>query len=233
MKKINYVDEDFLLLERPNIREECNINNDDEMNNYLNVYNSYNDLLIQFLSKKYYLKNVDEELEKKKDTYPEVPSSEKDLYQTLSSGYLKYFYLRNNIYVERLTKEEVDYLLAMSNSGNLELTPEIEKFINDTYLRVILENPNEKGVNINYGPDNFKYYKPSNAIVIGVRYNQFQNLSNDEGALDDFMKTKHNIFLFAQFLEYKVKLDTDISFCVIEYDEFSVHKKTVSNVKRN
>ena len=46
----------------------------------------------------------------------------------------------------------------------------------------ILENENEKGVNVNYGPDNLKYYKPSNSIVIGVRYNQFQNISNDETA---------------------------------------------------
>lgn len=233
MSKNNFIDEEYLLLERPNIRKECNIKSNEEMNNYLAIYNVYNNLLIQFMIKKYHLLDVDKELEKRIDSFPEVPSSEKDLYQHLSEGYLKYFYLRNNIYIERLTKEQLNYLFSIYQSGNLKLNSQYEQFINDTYLKVILENENEKGVNVNYGPDNLKYYKPSNSIVIGVRYNQFQNLPNDENIFSSFASAEGQIRILTDFLEYKVKQESDIPFNVIKYDDFSVNcKKKIASISK-
>ena len=110
MKMINYIDEEELLIERPNIREECNIKSNEGMQEYLNLYNIYNNLLIQFLMKEYSLINVDNELAKRKDEFKEVSYEDKDMYQKSSTGYLKYFYLRNNIYIERLSVEERDFL---------------------------------------------------------------------------------------------------------------------------
>ena len=55
MNKMNFVDEELLLLERPNIRKECNIKSDEEMKNYLLIYSVYNKLLVEFLIEKYYL----------------------------------------------------------------------------------------------------------------------------------------------------------------------------------
>ena len=222
MNKMNFVDEELLLLERPNIRKECNIKSDEEMKKYLLIYSVYNKLLIEFLIEKYYLKEVDKELEKRKDSFPEVPSSEKDLYQSLSEGYLKYFYLRNNIYIERLNNEQLNYLFSIYQSNNLELTPQNRQFISDTYLKVILENPTEKGININYGPDNIKYYKPSNSIIVGVRYNQFQNLSSDENT---FSSLEDKLHILTNFLEYRIKKESDIPFNIIEYNEYSINCK--------
>ncbi len=221
MNKVNFIDEEFLLLERPNIRQECNIKSDAEMNGYLILYNVYNNLLIQFMMKKYYLLDVDKQLEKRIDDFPLVPYEEKDLYQHLSEGYLKYFYLRNNIYIERLTREQINYLWSIYKTGDLSLNSSNFQFIENTYQNVILENPNEENVNINYGPDNKKYYKPSNSIIIGVRYNQYKNnyevssLANNLGKLD----------VLTNFLEYKVRKETNIPFNVIKYDEFSVKCK--------
>ncbi len=230
MNKLNYVDEEYLLLERPNIREECNIRTDEDMKNYLTVYNVYNNLLIQFLCKKYYLIDVDKELEKRKDIFPEVPSFSKDLYQHLSEGYLKYFYLRNNIYIERLSKEQINYLFEIYKSGSFKLDEQTEKFINDTYLNVILENKDEKGVNINYGPDNIKYYKPSNSIVVGVRYNQFEKLSTNDDDFDSFASSEGQINILSSFLEHKIRSENNIPFNVIKYDDYSVNcKKKVNN----
>ena len=129
MSKDNFIDEEYLLLERPNIKEECKIKSDEEMNNYIIVYNVYSNLLIQFLIKKYHLLDVDKELEKRKNLFPEVPDLEKDLYQHLAIGYLKYYYLRNNIYIERLNKEELNYLFSIYKSEDLSLNDENEKFI--------------------------------------------------------------------------------------------------------
>ena len=225
MKKLNFIDEEFLLIERPNIRKECKIKTDEEMANYLIAYNTYNNLLIQFLKKKYYLIEVDKELEKKGSIFPEVPSSEKDLYQHLSEGHLKYFYLRNNIYIERLNNEQLNYLYSLYQSNSFDLTPQSEQFISDTYLKVILENPDEKGVNTNYGPDNLKYYKPVNAIIIGVRYNQFQNVSNDENTFSTFSSLEGQISMLTDFLEYKIKQEYNIPFYVVKYDDYSVNCK--------
>lgn len=232
MMKQNFIDEEYLLLERPKIREECNIKADEEMRNYLIAYNVYSNLLIQFVMKKYHLLEVDKELEKRKDVFPEVADADKDFYQHLALGYLKYFYLRNNIYVERLTKEQLSYLFAIYQSGNFDLTPQNEQFINDTYLRVILENPNERGVNVNYGPDNLKFYKPSNSIVIGVRYNQFQNLATGENTFHSFSSAEGQINILTDFLEYKVRQEGGVPFSVIKYDDYSVNcKKKMVNVE--
>ncbi len=225
MNKMNYVDETFLLLERPNIREECNINSEEEMNKYLIAYNTYNELLIKFLIKKFDLKAIDMELEKKEQSFPAISDADKDLYQHSAEGYLKYFYLRNNIYIERLNQGQLQYLLSVYSSNNFELSSENEQFINNTYLNVILESPSEKSINISYGPDNLKYYKPSNSIVIGVRYDKFKNSMNNDQTLNNFVSLEGQLLLLTQFLEYKIKRQYNIPFSVIEYDDFSVHRK--------
>lgn len=225
MRNDNFIDEEYLLLERPNIREECDIKSDKEMDNYIILYNVYSNLLLQFLMKKYHLLDVDKELEKHKDIFPEVPNSEKDLYQYSAIGYLKYFYLRNNIYIERLSNEELNYLFLVYKSGNLSLDEKKENFIEKTYLKTIIESPNDKGININYGPDNFKYFKPSNALIIGVRYHQFYHLDNSSESFSTFASSEGQIQILSNFLEYKVKQETEVPFYIIKYDEFSVNSK--------
>lgn len=229
----NFIDEEYLLLERPNIREECNIKNDEEMESYIIAYNVYSNLLIQFLMKKYYLSNVDEQLEKRENTYPEVPDLEKDLYQYSSIGYLKYFYLRNNIYIERLTSDEINYLFSVYKSGDLSLSEENETFIEATYLKTIIESNKGDVLNINYGPDNSKFFRPNNAIIIGVRYNQFQNLDNSADLFSTFASAEGQIQVLTDFLEYKIKREKGVPFYVIKYDEFSVNsKKKMTNANK-
>lgn len=233
MNKNNFIDEEYLLLERPNIREECNIKSDEEMNNYIISYNVYSNLLIQFLIKKYHLLDVDKQLEKRKELFPEVPNLKKDLYQYLAIGYLKYFYLRNKIYIERLNKDELNYLFSIYKAGDLSLSDANEKFIETTYLKTIIETPDVKGININYGPDNLKFFKPSNAIIIGVRYNQFHNMENSENLFTSFASSEGQLQILSDFLEYRIKQETELPFYVIKYDEFSVNsKKKVTSVNK-
>lgn len=225
MNKLNYIDESTLLLERPNIRENCKIKTDDEMTEYLILYNTYNNLLIQFLMKEFYLENVDEELKKHKITFPKLSSDKKDLYQKSSEGFLEYFYLRNNLYIERLSNKDLDYLFEIYKSGDFSLTEERKKFIERTFLNVIIENCDGPMTNINYGPDSLKFYKPNNAIIIGVRYEQFEQLENNEDALDVFANAEGKLQILMNFLEYKIKREKNIPFYVIKYDDFSINYK--------
>ena len=230
MKMINYIDEEELLIERPNIREECNIKSNEGMQEYLNLYNIYNNLLIQFLMKEYSLINVDNELAKRKDEFKEVSYEDKDMYQKSSTGYLKYFYLRNNIYIERLSVEERDFLNKIYLTGNLTLNEEIEEFIKKTYLKVILESPSSKSTYINYGPNNSKFIRPSNAVIIGVRYDEFSQLTQKDNLLEYYSSSLSNLQILINFLEYKIKKEKNVPFAVIKYDEYSVNcKKKMKN----
>ena len=230
MKIANYIDEEHLLLERPNIRVECNIQNDENMQKYIMAYNAYNNLLVQYFMKNYYLSNVDKEMEKHSNTYPEIDSSEKDLYQKSSEGYLKYFYIRNNIYIERLNQEQLNYLLSIYNSDDLSLDQEKEKFIETTYLDVILEKHDKYIADVNYGPDSLNFYKPNNSIIIGVRYNQFKNINNDKETLKNFAQAEGKLQVLTNFLEYKVKRKNKVPFYVIKYDDFSI--KTINKKQK-
>ena len=87
-----------ILLERLHIKEECNLNTEKDINNYVTIYNIYNQLLLSYMMKDYYLKNVDDELDKHKDIFNPLNSDDKDLYQKSSEGLLKYFYKKQYIY---------------------------------------------------------------------------------------------------------------------------------------
>lgn len=230
MNKLNFIDEEFLVLERPDIRQECNIKSDEQMEKYLIFYNVYSNLLVQYMIKKYDLLEYDKRLEDRKELFGEVPNEDKDMYQYLSNGYLKYFYIRNNIYVERFNKKQLDYLWNIYKTDDYTLTYQNEKFVEDTYKDIILEIPNGQVINISYGPDNGKFYKPSNSIIIGVRYNQFSNELGD--TFSNFSSALGQINLLTSILEYGVEEKIGIPFNVIIYDEFSVHcKKKVSQKK--
>lgn len=228
MSKDNYIDEEYLLLERPNIREEVGIASDEDMDKYLKMYNAYNNLLIPYIGKKYFLIDAERELDEYKDDFIPVASEDKDLYQHAAEGYLKYYYLRNNIYVERLSTEDKNYLLSLDD---YTLTKEKEEFIERTYLDVILENNNMMGMNVNYGPNSAQYYKPSDAIIIGVRYNQFKNLK-EENAINLFATTIGKLQILNGFLEYKVRNYLNESFYIIIYDEYSVKCKKKDSLNK-
>lgn len=221
MKNDNFVDEEYLLLERPNIREELNIHTDEEMQNYLALYNAYNNLLVQYMMKKYYLADFDKEMESFGDDFKPITSEDKDLYQHSSEGYLNFFYLRNNIHVERLSEADQRYLLSLRD---YTLTEESEKFIERTYFDVILEDNHALDKSVNYGPDNYKFNKPADAIIIGVRYDQFGNLE-EQNAINLFATAMGKLQLLTDFLSYKVNKHLKVPFYVIIYDEYSVNCK--------
>ena len=230
MTNLNYINEEDLLLERPDIREKCNIRTDNGMQEYLNLYNAYNNLLIQFLMDEYSLIYIDNEISKRESEFKEVAYENKDLYQKSSVGYLKYLYLRNNLYIERLSNEERAILHRIYLTGDFRLTSERKEFIKNTFLKVILESPSSNNLYVNYGPDNSRFLKPANAIIIGVRYDEYEHLKDNDDALDNYGKSLFNLQILTNFLEYKIKKEKNIPFAVIKYDENSVKcKKKMKN----
>lgn len=189
--------------------------------NYLRLYEIYSNLLIQYFIKYYNLKEFDDVLSKDKRNFEKVSTCDMDIYQYLSSEYLNYIYLRNNIYIERLSNEE---LLYLSKIKDYSLNKENEEFIRNTYLRVIVESNNKNAVTM-FGPDNLKFIKRSNWVVFGIRYNRF-NLK-DRSKEQEWLKQDEEREKFISMLisiakmQFK-KINPNTS--IIRYNEFCIEK---------
>ena len=200
-----------------------NLNNESKQE-YLKLYLLYYNLLYKYLIPKLNLKHYDNMLLNSDNIFYQVPLENMDLYQRIGSNYLKYFYLRNNIYIERLSKEELDFLKKKLLSNNNELDNETTTFIKNTYQKVILEDANDVK-NINYGPDSCDFYKPSNNIIIGVRFDNYYKESNESNS-ESGSKYNDRIYeleIITKFLAKHLE-DFEVPCSVIIYNEFNINK---------
>ncbi len=183
---------------------------------YLKLYSLYNNLLIQYLIKKYNLNLYDEMIQNSKRNFKKVDTKDMDIYQYTSSKYLNYLYIRNNIYIEKLSKEE---LLYLSNTKEI-LDYNNEQFIEKTYKKIILENEYTM-----YGPDNPKYFKKPNTLVIGLRCKSIDLNNDSDDELDNFLSQQQYLKLFIPELSRQLNDRNLDSIEVIEYNNSSVVKK--------
>lgn len=183
---------------------------------YLKLYSLYNNLLIQYLIKKYNLNLYDEMIQNSKRNFKKVDTNDMDIYQYTSSKYLNYLYIRNNIYIEKLSKEE---LLYLSNTKEI-LDYNNEQFIEKTYKKIILENEYTM-----YGPDNPKYFKKPNTLVIGLRCKSIDLNNDSDDELDNFLSQQQYLKLFIPELSRQLNDRNLDSIEVIEYNNSSVVKK--------
>lgn len=184
--------------------------------NYLKLYSLYNDLLIQYLIKKYNLNLYDEMIQNSKRNFKKIDTKDMDIYQYTSSKYLNYLYIRNNIYIEKLSKEE---LLYLSNTNEI-LDTNNEQFIEKTYKKVIFENEYTM-----YGPDNPKFLKKPNTLVIGLRCKSIDLNNDSDDELDNFLSQQQYLKLFIPELSRQLNDRNLDSIEVIEYNSSSVVKK--------
>ena len=189
--------------------------------NYLRLYEIYSNLLIQYFIKYYNLKEFDDILSKDKRNFEKVSTDDMDIYQYLSSEYLNYIYLRNNIYIERLSNEE---LLYLSKIKDYSLNKENEEFIKNTYSRVIVES-NDKNAVTMFGPDNLKFIKRSNWVVFGIRYNRFnlKDKSKEQEWLKQDDERERFISMLISVAKIKLK-EVEPNTSIIRYNGFSIEK---------
>lgn len=183
---------------------------------YFTMYSLYSDYLEKFLIKHTSIKNVDDNLDNN-PLFNRVNVNDKDFYQGLSVK-LKYFYIRNNIHIENLNSDENRFLMNKIINDDYEFDIDTEKFISETYKKVISELPlDEKKAYINYGPEEEYFYVPSNSLVIGVRYDEenYNDLVDKNTILDDYISMLEN--------DISTKLNIDVR--IIIYDSYSIKKK--------
>lgn len=151
----------------------------EEQEKYTKSYNTYRALLTDFLIKKLEIKKYEEKLSNSEFDIIKTKKSEDDIYQCFSFDELDYFYIRNNIYLDRLNSDESKYLNDISSEDNIQLNDKNESFINDTYKKVtkeIIKNIKEPYNVIfnfkNIQTDSKQFFAPNNSVVIGLRYDE-------------------------------------------------------------
>ena len=197
---------------------------EEKKSKYILLYNIYRELFTQYIINKLQLHTYDEKLLKSGLDFAIIDEEDMDIYQFFSCELLKYIYVRNNVYIERLTKKEMEFLETKIKSGNTSLDEETIRFIEETYKKLIFEdiyNDGGDGI-ISYGLDNSSYFASNDSLIIGIRYDQFADNGLDDEEWDK-LNDEQRVFLYLMIkqmnTDFEGKLQVPIS--VIEYDDIS------------
>lgn len=188
------------------------------------MYSLYTDFLVNFIINNTSILNCEKLLNKSGLDFYAVRHENKDFYQATTGKYLEYFYIRNNIHLENLSKEETKFLSDRILNDEFNYDEEVQNFILSTFKRVISEVDILKSpAIINYGPEADKFYAPSNALIIGFRYDDSYDENNNvnkiifaNDVIDNLQK------------EISEKLNVEVS--IITYDDSSIKKKNNTGI---
>lgn len=181
---------------------------------YFELLNKYNRYLTKFLKEKLPLEQIDNNMKKSELNFNKINEHDMDFYQITSTMGLDYIYLRNNIYIEKLTKEDINYL--DKNDYN-------EEFIHRTYKNVI--NPYTDSKTIFYGPENENFMCKSDDLVLGIRFEEFNNDLEGEEFKENFLNKQNIISQLITVLNLVGLKELDANIKVIEYSEISIMNK--------
>lgn len=197
--------------------------NSNQKEMYIKCLNYYYEVFVSYLVNKLDLKKHDQNLSNSKNNFIKVTPEKMDIYQSLSSFELNYLYLRNNIYLEHLTKEEINLLYTfMMNNIGIDST-ELISFIEKTYPRLIFET--KEVTNINFGPESSSFIAPSNNIIIGIRIDDFQDAELVPNWEELHNNREFELEFFINYLKNELQNKLSVPVTIIRYDDLSVKKK--------
>lgn len=192
---------------------------------YLVLYSTYLSVLLKYIDFKCDLKFFDEIILNDSANFKAISEDDMDLYQYSCSDFLKYFYIRSNIYIERLSDKEMKFIKYQSLDVNENNYALIENFICNTLSKVILESDDSDEIfYTNFGPASENFIKPNNALILGVRFDEYYV---EEGEPQEAWVIRHNtrlsrLFNLCEMLEYTLSKNMQIPVSVIKYNEFSI-----------
>lgn len=164
-------------------RDEIKIDDmtEDQLKLYLAMYSVYMEWFINLLVSKTDITKFDKEIKNSNLKFTKAKDDRLDFYQKFSRDYLDYFYLRNNLYLYRLNKEEYNFIIDRIKNDKYIYDKETEKFILDTYKKIIFEKVKDyKKAKVNHDVHDMGRYIENNAIIIGIRYDINNDLKGKE-----------------------------------------------------
>ena len=190
---------------------------------FLTITSAYRYMLIQYLIDKLNLKAIDDLIKQSELEFLPVSNENMDVYQSFNCEELTYLYLRNNVKIINLSKEERNEFYNIIEKTDFKYNEKMAQYIEKTYRKVIHENIKTSPCLINFGPISQTFMVPNDSLVIGMRYDEF-NLNNaSEEAWDE--KHDKQIDYLSNIFEKIInaaKEKLKIACYVIKYDEFSV-----------
>lgn len=191
-----------------------------EKREYLILLSVYMNVFIKYLCYKFNLQYYDSLIKNSEYNFLPVEEKNMDIYQKFSKEYLKYFYIRNNIYIEKLDENELAFLREIAFSPNKKNNEEIVEFIESTFKKVIFEDALNDGSKcmVFFGEDSQYYSCVNDSIVIGLKYDEFNlnNLSDEEwDELHD--KQYEFIDLIVSRMNKELNNDCNINLNILKY----------------
>lgn len=195
---------------------------------YLMEYSLYRNWFTEYMMKKLNLEEYDSKLKNSGLNFEEVKEENMDIYQYFSSEKLRYFYLRNNIYPEKLNEEDTKFLQERIENGQLDLDEQAEEIIQKTYKTVIKETIGQDDGKyfVAYGPQNRNFFASNEALVIGMRYDEYveTNLNDEEWAKQRDSQLVYLVNLIREMTD-KIEKEFDNPVKIIKYSQFSTRSR--------
>ncbi len=185
---------------------------------YFDLLNKYNSFLTSFIKEKLPLEQIANNMNKSELDFKKMQEKDMDFYQITSTMGLNYIYLRNNIYIEKLNDDDINFL-----EKNNKYNDEVKEYIGKTYKDVI--NPYNNSKIIFYGPENGNFMCNSSDLVLGIRYDEFNTELDDEKFKENFLQKQSIISQTSVILNI---YGTDVlknNVNLIQYNEASIINK--------
>lgn len=212
-----------------NLANEKGLANDGKLNSiYYMVQSKYYRFFEEFLNKKLNLSSLESLLESKNQNFKAVPEEEMDIYQYLSS--LKYFYIRNTLFIENLSREDIKKIL-----DNDEMNDDIENIIATTYKSVIkVSSFKDDEFATNYGPLSSNFIASNDSLILGIRFKEENEdeYSSEDDWFEDYCNRREIIEEFKKFAKelFCTKLACKVE--IFEYFSEDVKKKFSNGIKK-
>ena len=188
------------------------------------LYEYYGIYLLQYFDKKLRLSEREKEIQESILQMKPVKEEDKDAYQSLSP--MKFFFIRNNLKIERLPQQYIELLKKRVFQQKEELDEKTERMIAETYQTVVRNEKYKDGTHINYGPTtSTDFFAPNDAVVLGFRFDPEYEKDTPENP--DWLETYMKRETLAKALCTLVNEEAEkqgLPVHVIEYNEETVTK---------
>ena len=230
--KTNYLEEKDIQTAFPKNKNDKFLKNEE----YIKLYNLYRKLFSEYIIKELKLKEFDEEIEKSGLRFKKLEEDAMDIYQYFTSNVLNYIYIRNNIYIENIGKENIEKLKEYLKEKREELDEEITEFIQNTYKAAIYERVGDDGEKCItfYGPDSSSYMAPNDALVLGLRYDEFDYNGMDDETWGKYHDEQYKFFpmVLSEIVENNQE-KFDIPIEVLFYNDYSVNYRPIEEMENS
>ena len=205
-EKLSKVKRNTILIKTKNIDD----------NIYLQVQSLYKKTLDYYILNNTSIKKYDEEVYN--NSFELLDDNKKDIYQLSSYMGLKYIYIRNFIFIEKLDDNSFNYIYSKVLNNNLEMDNTLLNIVKNTYKEVIKDNYKHnkyvENTNTCYGSFIPSNIVPADSLVFCIRYGNDDVELNEESIIN-YMNKKEWLKSLTKEIENTISNELGINVRVL------------------